>query len=231
MLLDIIIFAVIALFIVNRYWQVLGTPPDRERVEKPRYSETPQQQGGKVVTLPVRRVPAEDSATTGTAAPVTQAFDDDTPPSLATMIQRVQAHDPHFNEKSFLAGARAAFTMIVSAFAAGDKDALRPLLAGDVERNFLAAIDRRQAADHRVEFELERIRDADIAKIRLDGAVADVTVEILSEQVNVVRDATGSVIEGHADRIEDVRDIWTFRRNLQSPDPNWELVATHSATP
>jgi predicted lipid-binding transport protein (Tim44 family) len=222
MLIEIIIFAVIALFIVNRYRQVLGTPPDQERI-KPRYPEA--QGGAQVITLPTRRtLPDEQAATAGATAAA-----DDMPPSLATILGRMQTIDPNFSESSFLTGARAAFKLIVEAFARGDKDALHPLLDGDVERSFLAAIDRRVAAGHTAESTLERIRDAHLTKARLEGTVAYVTVEFLTEQVNVVRDATGTVIEGHDDRIEDVRDIWTFRRDLHAPNPNWELVATQSA--
>jgi predicted lipid-binding transport protein (Tim44 family) len=221
MLIEIIIFAVIALFIVNRYRQVLGTPPDQERI-KPRYPA--ESQGGQVIQLPTRRPQAEGQAT----VPADTATDD-TPPSLVTILGRMQAMDPNFSEGSFLSGARAAFKMIVEAFARGDKDALHPLLDGEVEQRFLAIIDQRNASGHTVEFTLERIRDAHLGKVRLEETVAYVTVEFLSEQVNVVRDATGTVIEGHEDRIEDVRDIWTFRRDLRSPNPNWELVATQSA--
>jgi predicted lipid-binding transport protein (Tim44 family) len=222
MLIEIIIFAGIALFIVNRFWQVLGTPPDQERM-RPRLPEP--QKSAQVITLPTRRAPVDEQVQTA-AMP---ADADDLPPSLATVLARMQAIDPNFSEGYFLNGARAAFKLIVAAFARGDKEALHPLLEGEVERNFLAAIDQRVAAGHTLDCTLERIRDAHLTKARLEGTVAYVTVEFLTEQVNVVRDATGTVIEGHDDRIEDVRDIWTFRRDLQSPNPNWELVATQSA--
>lgn len=224
MLVDILIFAVIALFIVNRYRQVLGTPPDQDSL-KPRLPES--KGGGQVITLPTRRNPVEGKpASTPVGTAPSEA--DDLPPSLASILDRMQGIDPHFSEGAFLNGARAAFRMIVEAFARGDKDALHPLLDGEVERNFLAAIDRRAASGQTMDTMLERIRDAHLTRARLEGTVAYVTVEFLSEQVNVVRDATGTVIEGHDDHVEDVRDIWTFRRDLRSPNPNWELVATQS---
>jgi predicted lipid-binding transport protein (Tim44 family) len=116
--------------------------------------------------------------------------------------------------------------MIVQAFAAGDRDALKPLLTEDLHRSFVTAIYEREKERETQETNIVTIRSSDIVEASLIGSIAKVTVEFVTDQVKVTRDVDGNVVDGHPDRIETLTDLWTFERDVSSRDPNWALVAT-----
>ena len=213
---DIIIFAAIAAFLVLRLRNVLGrrtghqAPPERDPF-RPRPVE--EQPSDKIVHLPDRSVderPPEDESPLGAG------------------LTQIKVADPSFDEAGFLNGAKMAFEMILSAFARGDTDALRPLLSNEVYEDFAGAIKARRDANHTLETTLVGIKAADLIEAEMQGRTAFVTVKFVSEQVNVTRDSDGRVVDGDASHVADVTDIWTFARNTRSRDPNWTLVATSS---
>ncbi len=118
--------------------------------------------------------------------------------------------------------------MIIQTFAEGDTDLLNALLSNEVYNNFLQAIRAREAENQTLENSLVRIVNTEMLEAYMEGSQANVTVKITSEQVNVTRDAEGEVVDGDADHISEVTDIWTFARDTKSRDPNWQLVATRS---
>jgi predicted lipid-binding transport protein (Tim44 family) len=118
--------------------------------------------------------------------------------------------------------------MIVDAFARGDKDALRPLLAADVFQGFAKAIDDRSRRGETLSTELVSTRKAELAGAAMSGTRARVTVRFETEQINITRDTKGEAIEGDPSRTEQVVDIWTFERDTRSRDPNWQLVETRT---
>lgn len=210
--IEIVIFAMIAAFLVYRLRSVLGRRTGEERPRPSPFTAAPSRPDN-VVPLPQRA--AVD------AAPAA-----DEPVSLAEAIRQIHAADQSFDEKVFLQGARGAFQMIVGAFALGDTAALRPLLADDVYDSFAKAIRQRQSAGETLETRIERIRDADVIEARLDGRDAVVTVKFVSEQTNLVRNTAGEIVDGDPRQPVEVVDIWTFRRNTRARDPNWALVET-----
>lgn len=213
---EIVIFAMIAAFLVYRLRSVLGRRTGEERQRPNPYSPRTGAPDN-VVPLPGRDRPAP--------APVTAPGE---PLSLAASIDQIGAADPSFDEKQFLQGARAAFPMIVEAFARGDTATLRPLLADDVYDNFARAIRARQSAGETLETHVVRVVDADVAEARMDGRTALLTVRLVSEQTNVLRDRDGAVVDGDPNAPETVEDVWTFARNTRSSDPNWSLVETRT---
>jgi len=213
--IEIIIFAMIAAFLVYRLRSVLGRRTGEEQQRPNPFTARPNQPDN-VVPLPERNRPRPDAA----------PFSDE-PVSLAVALEQIKAADPSFDEKHFLEGAKAAFQMIVEAFARGDTAALRPLLADDVYENFARAIRDRQAAGERYETRVDLIREADVVEAKLDaGHTARVTVKLVSDQMNVLRDRNGAVIEGDPDAVVEATDVWTFARNTRARDPNWALVET-----
>ena len=137
--------------------------------------------------------------------------------------------DSSFDESGFLNGARAAFEMVINAFAQGDTKVLRPLLSNDVYDDFAGAIKGREEAKETLETTLVGIDEAEIIEAELQGKTAFVTIKFVSEQVNVTRDAQGKVVDGDESHVASITDIWTFARNTRSRDPNWTLVATRSS--
>ena len=124
--------------------------------------------------------------------------------------------------------ARVAFEIIVTAFAKGDKAALRPLLSDDVFRPFAQTIDERATAKETVETRGLKLDEAEIVEADLYGRTARITVRLVSHQITVTRAMDGSIVDGDPDHPVEKTDYWTFARDTRSSDPNWTLVATSS---
>jgi predicted lipid-binding transport protein (Tim44 family) len=221
---DIVFFAMVAAFLILRLRSVLGRRtgnenPERWTARKP--APQAREAADNVARLPDRSRPA------GEAAPV---LDLPANSPVEAGVTQIKVADPSFDARGFVEGARGAFEMIVGAYAQGDSATLRPLLADDVYENFAAAIRSRQQAKQTLETTLVGIKSADIVEARMDGRTALVTVKFVSEQINVTRDASGTVVEGDPQQIATVTDVWTFSRNTRSRDPNWLLVATSEQT-
>jgi predicted lipid-binding transport protein (Tim44 family) len=214
--LDLIFFAAVAVFLVMRLRSVLGRRTGTEQRRDP-FAGAPAE--GQPAALPARALP--DLA----AKPAIGA---EPPSPLAVGIGHIREADPSFEETHFTAGARAAFEMILHAFAAGDAATLRPLLSDEVFANFNGAIEERRKAGHTLATTLVGIRSLDIIEADLQGRNAVVTVKIVSDQINVTQDADGKTVEGDPTAVTAITDIWTFSRNTRSRDPNWSLVATRS---
>jgi predicted lipid-binding transport protein (Tim44 family) len=216
---DIILFAMVAAFLVLRLRSVLGRRTGHERRRNPflRQAEPPSDQiaGDKVVPIGPR---------VAAPAPATEPPGD----AVAAGLAKIRAADPSFDPPQFLEGARAAFEMIVAAFAAGDKARLRPLLSDEVYRPFAAAIDERIAARETLETRILGLKQLDIVEAELAGRTARGTLKLVSDQINVLRAHDGSIVDGDPEHAIEKTDFWTFARDTRSTDPNWVLVATDS---
>jgi len=210
--IDIIFFAAVALFIAFRLRNVLGRRTGHER--RPEASTVTPSTRDNVVTLPGREEQAE------------AAFSHIDDAELRQGLTAIRRADPDFDLEGFLMGARQAFEMIVDAFARGDTEALRPLLADDVYGGFAEAIEQRRQAGETLETEVVAIKQAEAVEARMDGPHAYVTVRFVSDQVNVTRDAEGNIVDGDPDQLAEIVDLWTFGRDTSTRDPNWELVST-----
>jgi predicted lipid-binding transport protein (Tim44 family) len=211
-LIEIVLFAAIAGFLIVKLRSVLGRRHGEERKRPNPFGAPAESKADNVVRMPERLRPADPAA--------------DGPLPIAAQIEQVRTIEPQFNENAFASGARAAFEMIVGAFAAGDKQTLRPLLADDVYATFADAIDARAASGQRLETEIVTVEEPDIKAARISGRFAYVTIRFISQQINVTRNADGEVIEGDTDTTVEVTDLWTFARDTRNPDPNWVLVET-----
>ncbi|MBV9861011.1 MAG: Tim44 domain-containing protein [Alphaproteobacteria bacterium] len=213
---DIILFAMVAAFLILRLRSVLGRRTGNERRRDP-FMRRAEATADKVVALPERNksaVPAPVAAEPGDA--------------VARGLEAIRGADPGFDPGHFLAGARAAFEMIVGAFARGDKEQLRSLLNDEVYRSFAAAMDERAAAGESLETRIVQLKHLDMAQAELDGRTARVTVKLVSDQINVLRAHDGSIVDGDPEHPIEKTDFWTFARDIRSADPNWQLVATGS---
>jgi len=217
---DIILFAMVAAFLVLRLRSVLGRRTGTEQrrdLFPPRPPEAAPTDN--VVSLADRN---KAGAGSGPAAA------DAGPLPLAAQLASVRSADPSFEEAGFLRGARGAFEIIVTAFAAGNTATLRPLLSDDVYERFAEAIRARTAAGETQETKLAAIDAADIVEARTSGGIVLVTVRFASDQTNVTRGRDGAVVDGDPAKTVERTDFWTFARDPRSSDPNWQLVATRS---
>jgi predicted lipid-binding transport protein (Tim44 family) len=143
-------------------------------------------------------------------------------------LREIAAADPSFEADAFLKGAKIAYEAIVTAYASGDRETLRGLLSREVFDSFNAVISEREARGEANEFSFVGIASAEIADAHLVNRAARVTVRFVSDLVTAVRDKSGNVIEGDIIAVRQVTDVWTFERDISSPNPNWRLVATDS---
>lgn len=216
--LDIVFFAMLAIFLGLRLRNVLGkrTGLEKRRPDPFKPAEPAPQPADNVLRLPDRDRKALESL----------AADTDTP--LALGIKAIHQADPSFDEAGFLGGARGAFEMIVTAFGKGDTEALRPLLADGVFDNFKRAIDDRTSRGETLETTLVGVTAAELADAGVDGSTAKVTIRFVSEQVNLTKAADGKIVDGDPSKVVTITDLWTFARDVRSSDPNWMLVETRA---
>ena len=231
-MLDYIILPAIALLLVWRLYTVLGKRTGNERPSQgPRRMQPPGDTAeGNVVPLPGRPVDADRPALEPAREGPPRAAPLNVDPAAQPGLDRIAAAEPGFDPAAFLGGARAAFEMIVNAYAAGDSATLRPLLSDEVFAQFDGAIRKRAAAQEVLTTTLIGITEAAIAEADADAKAARITVRFVTEQVNVTHNAEGRVVDGDPSTVTKVTDLWSFSRNLRARDPNWTLVATRSPT-
>src|SRR5262245_6567204 len=227
-----IIFLTLAVVIFLKLRSVLGQRTGRERPPYDPYSARDAVRGAtndNVVTLPGR------GGSDGAQKPVEPAEPAErwkgvaeTGSAVATGLDAIAREDKTFDAKHFIAGARAAYEMIVLAYAEGDRRSLKNLLAREVYEGFEGAIRERENKGETVESRFVAIDKSDIAGVELRGRTAQITVRFVSQLISVTRDKSGNVIEGNPEKVTDVTDVWTFARDLSSRDPNWKLVATEA---
>ena len=208
----LILLAMIAAFLVLRLRSILGRRTGFDGTPAP-------------AAAPVGRGPVVD----GHATPATNArpLPDAAGPVGRTMAQ-MQAIDRRFDPAQFLAGAEHAFRMIVAAFAAGERDRLRPLLSADTFAAFEGVIAAREAAGHTQRTDLRAIEEVTITDAVLAGNHATLSVRFVSTQVNITNDAEGQPVSG-TDAVTEIHDLWSFERDLGQPDLTWRLAAARSA--
>jgi predicted lipid-binding transport protein (Tim44 family) len=235
-----LLFLVLAVVIFIKLRSVLGRRTGHEQTRFERYkaqqearqraSEIPE----KVVTLPRRDREESD------VRPAPEA------PAPADGEQRVREYaagnaeigrglvdivraDPSFDPVHFLQGAKAAYEIIVTAFAEGNRKTLKELLSADVYDGFNRAVSERENRGEQMDQSFVGIKAADLVEAELKGGLAQITVKFVSELISATRDRAGVVISGDPKRIREVTDIWTFAREAASRNPNWKLVATQAA--
>jgi predicted lipid-binding transport protein (Tim44 family) len=230
-----VIFLVIAVVIFLRLRSVLGRRTGGERPPFDPFSRREAPPRGapaddKVISLPRRPADTGDGAATGIAAAAEERIKTLAPEgtSLNEALRAITAADRGFDPDAFLAGAKSAYEMIVTAFAEGDRKALKQLLNREVHDGFVAAIAEREGRGETIEFRFVGIDKAEITDASLKGGTAQITVRFHSKLISATHDKNGNVIDGDPVHVGDVTDIWTFARDVSSRDPNWKLVATES---
>lgn len=224
---DIVLFAMIAVFLILRLRSVLGRRDDHEgglpgvfdKLINPEKKPGQEQDADADNVIQMADAPLEQGPAIPEPSPMTP---------LGAGVAAISAADPGFNLTEFVSGSRMAFEMILGAYASGDSATLKPLLGNDVFANFDRSIRERETAGQTMEETLVSIRSTEAIEAELDGHEAQVTVKFVSEQVHALFDADGEVIEGDTNKVITVTDFWTFARNTKARDPNWVLAATRS---
>lgn len=224
--LNIVIF-VVAAVVLYRLYTVLG---QRTGNEQPPPRVEPRASDKDVRSSDDRR--AENVIPLPGLAPRVAGDDDAAPAAPQSALDRALANivsiDRYFDKEQFLDGAAAAYEMIVTAFATGDRKTLKPLLSAEVFEGFSRAIDERAAAGHVMETTFVGIEKAEIVEAEVQNKIARIKVRFVAEMISVTRDKDGNTVAGDPARVDTLIDGWTFERALSASDPNWALVATET---
>ncbi len=215
--LDIVLFAMIAGFLVLRLRSVLGRRGDfgGSRHDPFSVNSNDDASEGEVVQL----------RTAGDEDPEVDEFTDS---PLQSGFMEIKMASPRFDPKEFLEGVSGAFEMVVKAFAEGDRETLHSMLNEEVYENFVHAIRQREEARETLENTVVKINSAEPIEAYMEGTDAVITVKMVTEQINITKDEQGEVVDGSPNAISEVTDIWTFSRSTRSANPNWQLIATRS---
>ena len=246
--IDLVLFAMIAAFLVLRLRSVLGR---RQGFERPPEARPPEARPSDARSSDARSSDARPSAgdartPDGRPQPVVVPLRPDgkvidlhpEPVSTRTLpepaspagqaLAAMRQADPGFDPQRFLAGAETAFRMIVAAFATGDRATLRPLLSDETYAAFDGAIAGRETAGETQRTEIRSLHGTAIEAAALHGTDAEITLRFVSDQINVTLGANGLPVAG-ADAVTEITDVWTLARNLATSDPTWRLIAARSA--
>lgn len=155
-----------------------------------------------------------------------------TKPSIVTPISpemeskglgAIAKRDPDFSPAYFVDGAKQAYSMVLEAFAAGDKEGLANLLNKETLEVYNAAIDEREKAGHTQVTDLGRLRKASIKKAEIEGNMARIQVLYDADLTSALLDGEGNVVQGDPDILSSISEVWTYERELKSSDPAWRL--------
>jgi predicted lipid-binding transport protein (Tim44 family) len=224
--LDIVVLAIFAGVILYRLSSVLGrrTGQERQRYNpyaggKPEARDNPRDNGLNLPkpSAPARKPAGDLGASAAKAGPLSGA------------LTEIQIADRNFDLDQFLAGARIAYEMIVTAFAKGDRRGLKNLLSDEVYQGFEDAIVAREARGETIESHFVGIKAAEPIEAVMKGREAEITLKITSEMISFTKNADGAVIEGDPTTVHEIHDQWTFGRDTRSSDPNWKLIAANPA--
>ena len=216
--LDIIILLVVVVLVFSKLKSLLGTRPDN--FEQRKISD---ENAAKIFDMIVKE--AEKNA--AAEARNMEKEEVQGPEEELSEIDKVLAKSPGFNREKFLTGAERAFEIIISAFSKGDVETLEMLVSKSLLKKFQEIIEKRKAEGITSETDFIGFDDVEITNAKISKSeVAKITVRFVSEQVNILKNKDGEVIEGDENFIQNITDSWTFERALTSTNPTWLLVST-----
>ncbi len=213
-ILQLLVLAGIAIFLIFRLKSVLGTrdgfeaPPQRG----PARSDSRRQDFEVIEGGPDHDITdhvAEDS-------------------EAAAALAEMKRAEPSFNVTEFLQGARGAYEMILMAFERGKLDEVTPFLSEEVHETFVQVVNARDEQGLSIEADFAGVREVTLNDARFDQGSkrAEITMKFVGELSSVVRNKEGEIIEGKPGQTKRQKDVWTFERAMGVDDPNWRLVAT-----
>lgn len=215
-LLSILVLAGIAIFLILRLRNVLGT---REGFEQPRPDINSVEEGSRIR----RDFEVIDG---GVDHDIVDNVEAGT--KVADELAAFKRIEPSFSVNEFLGGARGAYEMILMSFEHDELDDIKAFLSDDVYEAFEGVVEHRQSQGLKIESQFVGLREIQIIDADLDRDTneAEIKLRFVGEITSLVRNAEGEIVEGNAQDVKRQKDIWTFARELGRDDPNWQLVAT-----
>ncbi|WP_299281482.1 Tim44/TimA family putative adaptor protein [uncultured Tateyamaria sp.] len=212
-LIQLLVLAGIAVFLILRLKNVLGT---REGFEQP------------PVPKPMndRRRPDLEVIEGGPDLDITDHVDEDS--DAATALTEMKRMEPSFNVADFLQGARGAYEMIVMGYERGNLSEIQPFLSEEVYESFVDGVAAREDQGLTIEAEFIGVRELKLMDATFDQTTGEgeLTIRFVAELTSAVRDQGGDIIEGSLTEVKRQKDTWSFARTMGADDPNWLLVST-----
>ena len=204
--IDLIIFAIIAIFLVYRLKSILGQNSDGN--EQNNKIDIGKKDFTNVVKLGNKEFDVNDKKIDKTA---------------------IYTEDPTFNEKDFLKGAQNFFEMVINCFVKGDLKNIEMYIDEKLLKNFQSVIDERLQEQEALKINIKKMVSIQIKDVKKLNNFLRISVLFKSEQIKVLKDKKGTIIDGDQKKSIIVRDLWTFEKKIQSRDLNWILVETSDA--
>lgn len=213
-IIQLIVLAAIAIFLILRLRDVLGT---REGFEKPVVTRTE-----------TERVTNRGKFEVIEGGPDHDISDHTDDPASVEALGKMKTSEPSFAVGEFLTGARGAYEMILMAFENGDMAKIKPFLSDDVYESFATVVEEREARGLKIDATFLGVREMKLVEAEFDDATreGEITIRFVGELNSVVRDKSGEIVEGNPKEAKKQKDVWTFARVMGSDNPNWTLVAT-----
>jgi predicted lipid-binding transport protein (Tim44 family) len=221
---SLIVFAALAVFVIWKLRSVLGMRVDRDAPPQTRFAPRPP--APAAVSPAPGAAPVAEAQARPSGAERWEGVAEKGVASAWSGLDAVADSDPGFDGKTFLSGARRAYEMIVTAFAKGERETLKPLLSQDVFDGFATEIARREQQGETMETAVVAIDSATVDAARAIAGRNEVTVRFVARLMSLRRNRDGETIDGGQSR--KVIERWTFARDPKANDPNWKLVATQA---
>ncbi len=213
-LIQLLVLAGIAIFLILKLRSVLGTRDGFEKPPVPLDEARPRVKRDFEVIEGGQDRDITDHVADGSDA--------------AKALAAMKMAEPGFSVNTFLQGARGAYEMILMSFERGELDQIRAFLDDEIEAAFAQAINAREAEGLTVDSTFVGLRELALhnATFNRDTKRAEISVRYVGELTSVIRNKAGEIVEGNPKEIKRQRDIWTYARVMGASDPNWQLVAT-----
>jgi len=212
---DIIVIGAIAAFILLRYRAMLGEPRGRDETGTPPPIIQAGVERDRLIQLPLVRSTAAEKKNNDN-------FKQFGP--LAGTLESMRTIDDDFSPDEFLTGARTAYEMVITAYSKRDRDTLKMLLSQELYDSFDRGLSQEESAKRFTDTTLVAMNEAKIQDAKLSGNKATISVDFVSEQIHLVRDDQGTIVEGNPSAQNKVEDRWVFTRDMKSASPNWLIV-------
>lgn len=212
-LIQLLVLAGIAVFLILRLKSVLGTREGFEKPPVPRPSSAPSRPEFEVIDG-------------GPDRDITDYVEEDS--ASAAALAEMKRAEPSFSVTDFVQGSRGAYEMIVMGFERGELNDIEPFIAEDVFEAFVEVVADREDQGLTIEAEFIGVREVRVENVDFDLETreAQITMRFVAELTSVVRDKGGDIVEGDPKAVKRQKDTWVFARKMGVDDPNWLLVAT-----
>ena len=201
--IDILIFGIIAIFLIFRLKNILGTKTGFEETNT--NEKTQNKQFTNVVPLKPNKNQVNE-------------FE----------LNKILEIDPNFNADDFLTGSKNFFEMVLKSFVSGDLENIKDFTKPSVFKSFKSAIDERNKEQETLIIDLKSIKENKITKSNITKTSIRLNVKFETFQIRALMDKNDEIIDGDNNNEILVKDEWTFEKKIKDDNPNWTLIETKS---